>query len=569
MEVNALSNSTGKISTEDTLMGHFKAMMFGNGEMKANVSSNTQSAFNNILQDSLGKNTMRREVGREQSASRSFDNRRDVQERSKVETRENDAVRNLGQEKNTQKKNKTSVVEKEGKVENKTKDNAKDVEKTEKTEKTENTEKTEKTEENKTEQKDKEDNVLMVLGNVLNVDMQEVLQLVQDEGIDILKVIENQDEGVIEQLVLEFLGEESLKKADLKEVSQGLIKLLSVVDEQVTKKQAVEDLHQDNKQEGNDLEKLEIKEEIKAETKDEPLEKTKNSLAETMKVVAPQIKKIKEIISNISKEDLELNEDVEFNLDEYQENEKNIKDMTKEVKVVDEKEHANDNEIDSYEVSDEENLYQQAFKDVKNGERVESKGVSTSTKSIEYDVSVSNTNTEKAETTKTTFKISKPNASFKENLVKELVDKAKLTISKGKNEMELKLKPEQLGKLSMKIATEEDGVIGRITVENDVVKQVIEANLNTLKDSLQQQGIKVQGFQVDVGGNPQKGHERDKDKDRHNNNSDNGQNAKSAIGKITNAKIKNIRAMEYQGYDLPNSMLSAYKSGEGGVDLTA
>ena len=79
MEVNSLIDVTGKISTEDTLMGHFKAMMLGNGAMMANVSSNTQSEFNNILQESLGKNTMRREVGREQSASRIFDNRQDFQ----------------------------------------------------------------------------------------------------------------------------------------------------------------------------------------------------------------------------------------------------------------------------------------------------------------------------------------------------------------------------------------------------------------------------------------------------------------------------------------------------------
>lgn len=103
-----MSNSAGKVSAEDTLTSHFKAMMFGDGTMKANVSSNTQSAFNNILQENLGENNMRREAGREQIASRSFDNKLDLKVRNNVEPRENNSVRNFSQEKNTQERKKNT-----------------------------------------------------------------------------------------------------------------------------------------------------------------------------------------------------------------------------------------------------------------------------------------------------------------------------------------------------------------------------------------------------------------------------------------------------------------------------
>jgi flagellar hook-length control protein FliK len=97
-------------------------------------------------------------------------------------------------------------------------------------------------------------------------------------------------------------------------------------------------------------------------------------------------------------------------------------------------------------------------------------------------------------------KISKPEIIVnKEEVLKQIVDKASVTLSGDKAEMVMKLKPESLGNVSLKIVTERGMVTAQIVAENQKVKEVIEANLNMLKDSLEKQGMTVQQFSVSVG----------------------------------------------------------------------
>jgi flagellar hook-length control protein FliK len=86
----------------------------------------------------------------------------------------------------------------------------------------------------------------------------------------------------------------------------------------------------------------------------------------------------------------------------------------------------------------------------------------------------------------------------------QVMDNAKLVLSKNQTEMELNLKPESLGKLSLKIATENGLVMAKITAENQQVKQIIESNLIHLKEALEQQGLNVQQFSVSVGDDSKK-----------------------------------------------------------------
>ena len=52
----------------------------------------------------------------------------------------------------------------------------------------------------------------------------------------------------------------------------------------------------------------------------------------------------------------------------------------------------------------------------------------------------------------------------------------------------------------MNINTSGDSVKTTIIVENQGVKQAIEANLNQIKDSFTNQGMKIESFEVMVGG---------------------------------------------------------------------
>ena len=53
----------------------------------------------------------------------------------------------------------------------------------------------------------------------------------------------------------------------------------------------------------------------------------------------------------------------------------------------------------------------------------------------------------------------------------------------------------------MNVSTSGDTVRATIVAENNIVKSVIENNLSQLKDSIAHQGVKIDSFNVLVGGN--------------------------------------------------------------------
>lgn len=87
--------------------------------------------------------------------------------------------------------------------------------------------------------------------------------------------------------------------------------------------------------------------------------------------------------------------------------------------------------------------------------------------------------------------------------INQIAHKINTFILKGKNEMDIKLMPENLGKLSIKIGLNEGSLTGRIYAENYSVKQAIEANLNQLRDSLEEQGLNIAGLEVHIRDNSQ------------------------------------------------------------------
>ncbi len=80
----------------------------------------------------------------------------------------------------------------------------------------------------------------------------------------------------------------------------------------------------------------------------------------------------------------------------------------------------------------------------------------------------------------------------------QLLDKIQIVNLKDGTQITIDLDPQDLGKLSLRII-ETGGVIkGDITVENDKVKQLVENQLESLKQALAEKGITVSEFSVDV-----------------------------------------------------------------------
>lgn len=101
------------------------------------------------------------------------------------------------------------------------------------------------------------------------------------------------------------------------------------------------------------------------------------------------------------------------------------------------------------------------------------------------------------EAVKSTF--SMPQTIKPGELLNQVVEQAKVVIGQDKTEMVIHLKPDHLGKLELKVVTEQGIVAAKFVAENQQVKEIIETNMQQLKDSLQKQGINIEGVSVQVG----------------------------------------------------------------------
>lgn len=69
----------------------------------------------------------------------------------------------------------------------------------------------------------------------------------------------------------------------------------------------------------------------------------------------------------------------------------------------------------------------------------------------------------------------------------------------GKDTLTVKLQPENLGKMTITLGREEGGLFaGKLTVESEAVKQLLESQMSDLKDHLEHSGISFDSLTVDV-----------------------------------------------------------------------
>jgi flagellar hook-length control protein FliK len=83
-------------------------------------------------------------------------------------------------------------------------------------------------------------------------------------------------------------------------------------------------------------------------------------------------------------------------------------------------------------------------------------------------------------------------------VMNQIIDRVKVEIKPGMTEIKLTLRPENLGDVTMKIATENGIVTAHFIAENQRVKEIIESNFNQLKNVLSEQGINISQLSVSV-----------------------------------------------------------------------
>ncbi len=84
--------------------------------------------------------------------------------------------------------------------------------------------------------------------------------------------------------------------------------------------------------------------------------------------------------------------------------------------------------------------------------------------------------------------------------IKDVVGTVKIMVSSRTNEMVMKLAPEHLGKLEIKLKKEGDKITGRFKVDSLQAKALIESQLPQLKEGLAEQGVQIEEFTIIING---------------------------------------------------------------------
>ncbi|MGI6697978.1 MAG: flagellar hook-length control protein FliK [Clostridia bacterium] len=99
-------------------------------------------------------------------------------------------------------------------------------------------------------------------------------------------------------------------------------------------------------------------------------------------------------------------------------------------------------------------------------------------------------------------------ADYGAGVINQLAERMRVMLGARKSEISMQLVPESLGRVRVKLTITDGILTGRIVVQNDETKALIQANLAKLQENLEQQGIPVSKFLVDVGRNGGQGQQQ-------------------------------------------------------------
>lgn len=89
------------------------------------------------------------------------------------------------------------------------------------------------------------------------------------------------------------------------------------------------------------------------------------------------------------------------------------------------------------------------------------------------------------------------------NVLEQIIQQVDVIYKEDKNQIKLQLVPENLGKLSIDLISDNQEVKAKVYVESLMVKEVIEGNLNEFRESLREKGINISNIEVSVGQDPE------------------------------------------------------------------
>ncbi len=106
------------------------------------------------------------------------------------------------------------------------------------------------------------------------------------------------------------------------------------------------------------------------------------------------------------------------------------------------------------------------------------------------------------------------------DVVRQVIEEIRLTVKADTTSFEMQLNPEHLGKINLQVAAKNGVVTAQIATETLEAKEILEAQLTTLKETLEHQGVKVEAVEVSIGA---RSFDQNLDDQAKNNNQETGQ----------------------------------------------
>ena len=91
-----------------------------------------------------------------------------------------------------------------------------------------------------------------------------------------------------------------------------------------------------------------------------------------------------------------------------------------------------------------------------------------------------------------------PSKYISETVYRQIADKMAYQLRNNQHRLQIQLTPPNLGKVNLDLVMKDDHVKASIVTESPVVKQVLEEQADRLRESLAQQGVKLESFEISV-----------------------------------------------------------------------
>ncbi|MCT4662514.1 MAG: flagellar hook-length control protein FliK [Tissierellales bacterium] len=160
----------------------------------------------------------------------------------------------------------------------------------------------------------------------------------------------------------------------------------------------------------------------------------------------------------------------------------------------------NNGDIDSHSLQNEEGISRASMENKDNNDNENAGKESNEKQSDSFKTDAIGTksmaNDSEFSLEKTSFKVSDKKIAD-EDLIKQISEHMnKMRLKSGTQTVRMKLKPEALGEVNLKISLEKGSLSTELLAENNEVKEILEKHLSVLKNHLEQQGYEVKEFKV-------------------------------------------------------------------------